>query len=171
MNNKYAPMVVVGVIALLVGLFGGYYYEKTKLTKMMADQAQSYQTQLDQAKQAGAQSAAMQPTQAVSEPIAMSNSAKVGSYVTDPKGMALYTYAKDTTNVSNCTGACLSKWPPFLVSGSVPTNLPAHLGTFKNAQGQTQYTWNGMPLYYYAGDTKAGEINGNGLLGVWYLAK
>ena len=170
MNNKYVPLVVVGVIALLVGLFAGYYFEKTKLTAMMAQQAQSYQTQLDQAKKASAQSAAMQPAGAAS-PIAMGANHNVGNYVTAANGMTLYTYAKDTTDKSNCTGACLTKWPPYLVSGSVPSSLPAHLGVFTTVSGSKQYTWNGMPLYFYAGDKKAGDVNGNGVLGVWYVAK
>jgi len=37
-----------------------------------------------------------------------------GRYLTDGKGMALYTYDKDTKDKSNCTGVCLTNWPPFL---------------------------------------------------------
>ncbi len=170
MNNKYLPMVVVGVIALLVGLFAGYYYEKTKFVKLMADQAQSYQTQLDDAKKMASVNST-QPTGVMTDAITMPAVGKYGNIVADSKGMTLYTYDKDSKDVSNCSGQCLVNWPPYLVTGSAPTNLPANLGTFTNVEGKLQYTWKGMPLYYYIKDTAKGDVNGDGVLGVWHVAK
>ena len=37
------------------------------------------------------------------------------------------------------------------------------LGTTKRADGTTEVTYNGHPLYTYAGDTSAGQTSGQGL--------
>jgi predicted lipoprotein with Yx(FWY)xxD motif len=84
-----------------------------------------------------------------------------GQYLTDPSGKALYIYSKDTKGVSNCTGECLTQWPAYLASGST-TGLPTGVGTIKRTDnGKTQYTYNGMPLYFFVGDS-AGQVTGNG---------
>jgi len=36
-----------------------------------------------------------------------------GTYMTDFAGKTLYTFDKDTTGVSNCSGACATAWPPY----------------------------------------------------------
>ena len=167
MNSKLTPLVIVGVVALLVGLFGGYYYEKTKLTAMMASQDRNFQMQLDEAKKTGSSG----NTAMGSDAVMMANNANLGNYVTASNGMTLYTFDKDSANVSNCTGQCLVNWPPFLVSGEVPSKLPDHLGTFVRADGSKQYTWNSLPLYFYAGDKNKGDVNGDGVGGTWHVAK
>jgi predicted lipoprotein with Yx(FWY)xxD motif len=86
----------------------------------------------------------------------------LGQYLADPNGMPLYTYNADSKGVSNCTGACLSNWPIYAVSGST-SNLPAGVSTIKRSDnGQTQYTYNGLPLYYFTGDSKD-KVNGDGV--------
>jgi predicted lipoprotein with Yx(FWY)xxD motif len=89
-------------------------------------------------------------------------SATLGKYLAAPNGNALYTYANDTTGVSNCTGSCLSAWPAYQDTGST-TNLPQGVGTIKRTDnGQTQYTYNGKPLYFFASDPQ-GQVTGNGV--------
>jgi predicted lipoprotein with Yx(FWY)xxD motif len=84
----------------------------------------------------------------------------VGQYLTDPSGNALYTYNADKSGVSNCTGACLANWPAYQDKDST-TGLPTDISTIKRADnGQTQYTYQGKPLYYFTSDTK-GQVNGN----------
>ncbi len=85
----------------------------------------------------------------------------VGQYLADPSGKPLYTYSGDTSGVSNCTGTCLTEWPAYVATGST-ANLPAGVGTIKRADnGAMQYTYNGMPLYYFVDDS-AGKVTGNG---------
>jgi len=86
----------------------------------------------------------------------------VGQYLADPAGKPLYIYNADTSGVSNCTGSCLSDWPPYQPTSTL-ANLPSGVNTIKRTDnGQTQYTYNGLPLYYFTGDS-AGKITGNGV--------
>jgi predicted lipoprotein with Yx(FWY)xxD motif len=87
---------------------------------------------------------------------------KLGQYLADPSGKALYTYGADTSGVSNCTGSCLATWPAYQDTGST-ANLPAGVSTFKRSDnGQTQYTYNGKPLYTFTSDG-SGTVTGNGV--------
>lgn len=85
----------------------------------------------------------------------------LGNYLADPNGNTLYTYNSDTTNVSNCISTCLSTWPAYIDTGST-TGLPTGFGTItRQDNGAIQYTYNGMPLYYFASDSN-GQVTGNG---------
>ncbi len=74
---------------------------------------------------------------------------------------------------STCYGACAVVWPPVLVSGtpSVAGKAKASLiGLTTRRDGTKQVTYNGLPLYYYQADAKAGEATGNHLkdgFGLW----
>lgn len=102
----------------------------------------------------------------------MSTTTTLGSFLTDPKGMTLYVFAKDTpgSGTSNCSGGCLATWPAYKASSSTGP-FPENITVFKRADGTWQYAWKGWPLYYYSGDTKAGDTNGQGIGGVWSVAK
>jgi predicted lipoprotein with Yx(FWY)xxD motif len=96
----------------------------------------------------------------------------LGSFLVDSKGMTLYLYTKDTPNTSNCSGGCASAWPPLLTTGAptAGTGVTASLlGTTTRADGTTQVTYNGWPLYYYASDAAAGDTTGEGVGSVWYV--
>lgn len=75
-----------------------------------------------------------------------------------PKRLTVYLFEADKTGVSNCTGACASLWPPVTgkptVAGSA---MSADLGTITRADGTTQVTYKGHPLYFYAKDIKDGD--------------
>ncbi|HKV57746.1 MAG TPA: hypothetical protein VJO32_05670 [Ktedonobacteraceae bacterium] len=86
------------------------------------------------------------------------------------QGMTLYYNTSDTTS-SVCSGGCASSWPP-LVSSTVPSTaatLPGTLSLFTDANG-SQVTYNGHPLYTFSGDTAPGQVNGDGIGGVWFVA-
>ncbi len=159
------------IAALLVGAFLGYYFEKSKLTKQMVALQTDMQSQINNAKMEAQRVIPTISTVPQSVQLTMMETTKLGSVLTDPKGMTLYTYDKDTGSTSNCYGVCAKKWPPYLVSGSVMSTLPANLGETKRTDGTTQYTWNGKPLYYYVSDIKVGDVTGNGVGGVWHVVK
>lgn len=90
------------------------------------------------------------------------SSASLGQYLTDPNGKALYTYSVDTSGVSNCTGTCLANWPAYVDTGAT-TGLPSGVGTLtRTDNSQVQYTYNGMPLYYFVTDG-TGSPTGDGV--------
>jgi predicted lipoprotein with Yx(FWY)xxD motif len=91
-------------------------------------------------------------------------STSVGTILVTSAGKAIYWFAIDTPTKSNCTGSCLTYWP--LVKGPVTAasgvSLPGTFGTIKRADGTTQATYMGHPLYTYVGDSSAGMVGGNG---------
>jgi predicted lipoprotein with Yx(FWY)xxD motif len=95
--------------------------------------------------------------------IATATATKVGTYLTDANGRALYMFEKDRANASSCSGDCAAAWPPFIAS-TPATNAAgvsaAKLGTIKRGDGTTQVTYAGMPLYHYHDDAKPGDIKG-----------
>ncbi len=102
----------------------------------------------------------------------------LGTYLTDNKGITLYTFTHDLNGVSNCTGACLQKWPPYgpgvSATGATSINLPMlpeNVGAIKGNNGMIQLTWKGAPLYYYFQDKAPGDAFGEGILGAWYVIK
>jgi len=108
-----------------------------------------------------------------SKKVKLSIQTKQQTYLTDSKGMALYTFDKDTAKKSNCYNGCAEKWPVFnadigMLSKSVDK---AHLGTIKRDNGSMQTTYKSKPLYYFFKDTKAKDTNGDWVKGVWHLVE
>ncbi len=87
--------------------------------------------------------------------------------MTDFAGMTLYTYAKDTNGVSNCTGGCLQAWPAYSSKATAQGSFPDGITviTRSDDDGSKQFAWRGMPLYYFASDKNPGDITGNGVDG------
>ncbi|MEY9948045.1 hypothetical protein [Kitasatospora sp. GAS1066B] len=102
------------------------------------------------------------------------NSAQLGPIVTDAAGRTLYRFDKDTNKPSatNCTDACAVKWPPATVADKVEVNgvSSALVGSVTRPDGSKQLTLNGWPLYRFAGDSAAGQVNGQGVGGTWFAS-
>lgn len=98
--------------------------------------------------------------------------ATYGKILVNSQGMTLYLYTKDTPNTSTCYDTCAANWPPLTVTGT-PTGGSdldsAKLGTTQRSDGSMQVTYNGWPLYTYALDTQAGDINGQNVGSVWFM--
>lgn len=94
-----------------------------------------------------------------------------GQYLTDFAGMTLYTFDKDTKGVSNCSGTCAVNWPPYTSGATAEKNLPANITVITRSDGSKQFAWKDMPLYYYASDTKPGQLLGDGVGTVWHIVK
>ena len=93
----------------------------------------------------------------------------VGNYLASPSNRALYEYDRDRVDYSSCYGSCLQVWPPYEVA-KLPKNLPANIGYLKRTDtGEYQYTYKGMPLYFYSAD-KIGTVYGNTIAG-FFVAK
>jgi predicted lipoprotein with Yx(FWY)xxD motif len=99
----------------------------------------------------------------------------VGSVLTGPNGMTLYYFTTDTPTSTTCTGECAVVWPPLVVpagsKAALASDVTGALGTVTRPDGSTQVTYENHLLYYYEGDKAAGQDNGQGLEGTWFVAK
>ena len=107
--------------------------------------------------------------------IGAANEGEVGTILVDSKRHTLYLFRRDSGPESTCFGACASAWPPLRATGKPTVGGRAHaslVGTTTRSDGEQQVTYNGHPLYLYAGDEKAGDTRGQGLTDFgasWYV--
>jgi predicted lipoprotein with Yx(FWY)xxD motif len=103
--------------------------------------------------------------------ISTANVDGVGTVLVDGNGMTLYLFESDTGPTSTCTASCATTWPALTSSGAPTVTGKADasmLGTSARDDGTKQVTYNGHPLYLYSGDTAQGQVNGEGIGGVWF---
>lgn len=86
--------------------------------------------------------------------------------LTGAGGRTVYTFDKDEPGKSNCSGGCLAAWPAFIAKPEAVAK--GEFGLINSSSGR-QWTVNGKPLYYYVGDTQAGDRKGDGQGGVWHV--
>lgn len=94
---------------------------------------------------------------------------KMGKVMVTDEGMTLYTFDKDSKGKSNCDPACLKKWPAF--HAAAKAKAEGDWSIVKAADGKEMWAYDGKPLYKYADDKKSGDMNGDGIGGVWHAAK
>jgi predicted lipoprotein with Yx(FWY)xxD motif len=130
-----APVMVVGVIALVIG-----------------------------GASAGArQSSSAHAAKAAS--IQLKKVGDLGKVLVNGHGQTLYLFEKDKHGKSACYSACAAGWPPAFTTGKPkagPGVSSSKLGTTRRKDGKLQVTYNGHPLYAYIGDSKAGQAKGEG---------
>jgi predicted lipoprotein with Yx(FWY)xxD motif len=102
-------------------------------------------------------------------------SSPLGTILADAQGKTLYYFANDrpVSGASACSGQCAAVWPVFS-AGTVRVSSPldpADFGSITRADGATQTTYYGWPLYYYQADTKPGDVNGENVLRIWFVVK
>ena len=96
---------------------------------------------------------------------------ELGEIVVDAEGATLYVFLADEGSDSTCYEGCVENWPPLTVEGEAVAGegIDASLGTTERTDGSTQVTLDGHPLYYFAGDETADDVNGQGVGDVWYV--
>ncbi|MCX5588008.1 SCO0930 family lipoprotein [Streptomyces erythrochromogenes] len=104
--------------------------------------------------------------------LAASVTEQLGSVLTDSAGLTLYRFDKDTAKPpkSNCEGDCAKTWP-VVAAGDVTAASgmdPSLLGEVVRSDGTKQLTVAGWPAYRFNKDAKPGDINGQGVGGVWF---
>ncbi len=93
-----------------------------------------------------------------------------GEVFVDSKGMTLYTFDKDSMDMSACNGTCAQNWPP--VAAPADAKPMGDWSVVTRNDGSKQWAYKGKPLYRFAKDTKPGEMKGEGFLnGAWHTAK
>jgi len=123
---------------------------------------------------------ALAPAAMSRESLAPTLTAKSSSYgrvLFDGRGLVLYAFTRDKNGRSACYGACAKAWPVYYVKATLRagTGIKRSLiGTTKRRDGRRQITYAGRPLYYYAGDTKAGQIRCQNVVefcGTWLIVR
>ena len=99
----------------------------------------------------------------------MERQTSVGTVLTDADGMTLYIFDKDAQGISNCKGKCAVAWPPLMASGG--SKPMGDYTVITRDDGSMQWAYRGMPLYTWVKDKKPGDTTGDGVGGVWHLAK
>lgn len=175
---KKSSIIWLVVIVVVIAAVAGYFWWSS---------TSSYQSPVTTTQTPTSTTSATPPTNPTTSPTApqpsmhaltLNNSTggMFGAYLSAANGMTLYQYTKDTNNVSNCTGACATAWPPYTVSASVASSLTADpgiagkIGTIKRADGSLQVTYRGLPLYFFSGDAKPGDTKGEAVSGFTEVA-
>jgi len=92
-----------------------------------------------------------------------------GGLLRDTAGKTLYTFDKDAAQESRCFDACAVAWPPFMAPEGAKAQ--GKLAPIARKGGGQQWALEGKPLYYFAGDAKPGDVNGDKSGGVWHVVK
>jgi predicted lipoprotein with Yx(FWY)xxD motif len=142
MKRMLLPLMAVGVALIVIGV-----------TAAGAHQARSAKAATIQLKKVG----------------------HLGKVLVNGHGQTLYLFEKDKHGRSACYGNCAKFWPPVFTTGKPRAAggvTSGKLGTTKRKDGKLQATYNGHPLYAYAGDSKSGQANGEGSKNfgaAWYV--
>jgi predicted lipoprotein with Yx(FWY)xxD motif len=98
----------------------------------------------------------------------------LGTVFVDQNGMTLYTFDKDTKGaaMSACVDKCIENWPPLLAADGAMAEGEWTIVDVTTADGaKKMWAYEGWPLYLFVKDTKAGDVTGDGVGGVWHVAK
>ncbi|MGB3288897.1 MAG: hypothetical protein WBA83_06445 [Burkholderiaceae bacterium] len=87
----------------------------------------------------------------------------------DANGATLYTFDKDSQGKSACNAACAQNWPPALASAS--DKASGDWSFVQTHDGKQQWAYKGKALYRFIKDEKPGDVKGDGVKGVWHIAK
>jgi predicted lipoprotein with Yx(FWY)xxD motif len=103
-------------------------------------------------------------------------STKLGQVLVDSNGLTVYLFLADKGTASSCNSpSCMQYWPPVLTTGAPQAGsgvTSSLLSTTARADGTTQVTYAGHPLYRFINDKAAGEATGQGVNafgGPWYV--
>lgn len=105
--------------------------------------------------------------------IQLSSDQTVGEHLVDEQGRTLYLFTSDVKGNSTCVDGCLGAWPEFYEPNRILGSglEDSDFGTITRADGKMQTTYKGWPLYYFAQDTNPGDIKGENVNQVWFVAK
>jgi predicted lipoprotein with Yx(FWY)xxD motif len=97
----------------------------------------------------------------------------LGTYLVDGSGRTLYLWVADKGSTSSCDASCIQYWPPLTGTPKAGGSLQqSALSTSARSDGSKQVTYDGHPLYYFAGDKAPGDTAGQGNNGsgaLWWV--
>jgi predicted lipoprotein with Yx(FWY)xxD motif len=97
-----------------------------------------------------------------------------GAILALSSGWTVYRLARAPMGKASCAGECAKYWSPVLLAAGQRSPLGrgvGHLGTIARAGGARQVTYEGIPLYRFAGGTGAGQVEGKikDSFGQWWV--
>jgi len=107
------------------------------------------------------------------EAVVKASDSDLGQIITTADGMTVYGFTTDTNGQSSCVDGCASAWPPVTVpSEELPAGMDADVfAVTERPDGTYQLKAGDWPLYTFMGDTAAGQTNGQGTGGTWFVVK
>jgi predicted lipoprotein with Yx(FWY)xxD motif len=122
------------------------------------------------------------PSEAASEaPSAATGSATIslsttalGDIIVEDEGKTVYAFMPDSAGTPTCYDQCATTWPPLLAEDDATLTAGAGLDASKlttvdRTDGTKQVKYGDWPLYYFSGDSAAGDTNGQGVGTIWYV--
>jgi predicted lipoprotein with Yx(FWY)xxD motif len=95
-----------------------------------------------------------------------------GTVLVDKNKMTLYTFDKDSDGKSTCNGTCAENWPPYTdLAESYRPSTPGDWSVVTRDDGKKMWAYKGKPVYFYKNDRAPGDVNGDGVNGVWHAVK
>ena len=98
-------------------------------------------------------------------------STDLGDILVGSIGVTVYGFTNDSAGISNCEGDCAVNWPPVMsTSAELPAGLDSSVfSVLERPDGSFQLQAGDWPLYFFAGDSVAGDTNGQGVGDVWFV--
>lgn len=169
MSQRRSMVLGAALAALLVACGGGDTAAEDAAAAAAAEETTSAEEQPASASEEEPSASAEEGARAAVVAVA---GADAGDILVDGEGRSLYRFLNDTQGASTCVDACQDNWPILGAAGEPEAGEGADaaaLGTLDREDGATQVTYDGWPLYYFAGDAAPGDTNGQGVGDVWYL--
>lgn len=114
------------------------------------------------------------PSAAAADAIIALADTSLGSVIVAADGKTLYMFTPDEGGTPTCYDDCATAWPPLLVDDAAGAAAgegldAAKLSTVERTDGGMQVVYNGWPLYFFASDSAAGDVTGQGVGEKWFV--
>jgi predicted lipoprotein with Yx(FWY)xxD motif len=101
---------------------------------------------------------------------------KLGKIIVAGNGLTLYMFTpdEDAGGKVTCYDQCAANWPALKADDAASVTVGAGLDASKvtvvdRTDGGKQVKYGEYPLYFFANDKAAGDVNGQGLATKWYV--
>jgi predicted lipoprotein with Yx(FWY)xxD motif len=122
---------------------------------------------------AGSSAGSGSSSSVASNAVLSTTDSSLGTIVVDGDGRTVYVFDKDTagSGTSACSGDCVNDWPAVTAQSDSPDvdGVTGDVATITRDDGTRQVTLDGMPLYTFEHDSHAGDVNGQGVKGIWWV--
>ncbi len=105
-----------------------------------------------------------------------SASSSIGQIFINEQGLTLYTFENDRNDTdgdglgdSDCNASCADTWPPLFADAN--SQASGQFTIISRDDGEPQWAFKGLPLYKFNTDVSQGDINGEGIDNIWFVAR